>query len=203
MERDCVYSNMYHCKIRIEIAGRILMSSLRLNIYLKTRDKLKKIHILLKIWYSFYLRIQILNIFVKIFYLLDKFSYSNHLINSLLSLLEKNYYVFYTRIRNLILFSKKLQLRYTIMLIHLVAKVNTLYRVASHIEGQKKEKKKHVESAVPRAEDQRHSHCKFPFVRRLNTEQRTLKIFLDASRPSMRFVRFRMRWRIFSMIVGC
>lgn len=51
MERDCVYSNMYHCKIKIkiEIAERILMSSLRLNIYLKTRDKLKKIHILLKI----------------------------------------------------------------------------------------------------------------------------------------------------------
>lgn len=141
MERDCVYSNMYRCKIRIEIAERILMSSLRLNIYLKTRDKLKKIHILLKIWYSFYLCIQILDIFVKIFYLLDKLSYSNHLINSLLSLPEKNYYVFYTRIRNLILFSKKLQLRYTIMLIHLVAKVNTLYRVASHIEGQKKRKR--------------------------------------------------------------
>lgn len=107
MERDCVYSNMYRCKIRIEIAGRILMSSwkLRLNIYLKTRDKLKKIHILLKIWYSFYLRIQILNIFVKIFYLLDKLSYSNHLINSLLSLLEKNYYVFYTLLNTKIIFN--------------------------------------------------------------------------------------------------
>lgn len=105
MERDCVYSNMYRCKIRIEIAERILMSSLRLNIYLKTRDKLKKIHILLKIWYSFYLRIQILDIFVKIFYLLDKLSYSNHLINSLLSLLEKNYYVFYRLLNTKIIFN--------------------------------------------------------------------------------------------------
>lgn len=125
------------------------------------------------------------------------FLFNFYLINSLLSLLEKNYYVFYRLLNTKIIFNsifKKI--------------TTTLYNYVNPFGGQsqhavssrftyrgakKKKKKKHVESAVPRAEDQRHSHCKFPFVRRLNTEQRTLKIFLDASRPSMRFVRFRMR----------